>query len=216
MNIQQQLIEQGYPLTSQYFHGCRGLASKLAHKYGKSTSEEDFVQVALEAACKAETRFNPECGASFYTYINKIIKNSIQKSFGNPNRHTKAYKIVQKFIDDYGRQHTHYPDVYEISKGTGLSRFDILSIYYDRYKEQPLDSIDDGIMSDPFQNKDYAWVTEHLDCLEDDELYVIESMFTYEQTLDGIATAMGIPKASVFRIRESALDKLRDSIKSYE
>lgn len=213
----QQLIEQGYPLTGQYFHGIRGLGSKLAHKYGRATSEEDFVQVALAAACKAEIRYDVQAGASFYTYINKILKNAIQNAFGNPNRHTKTYKVVQKFIDEYGREHTHYPDVYEISKGTGLSRFEILSIYYDRYKEQPLDNtLDDGIMTDPFQNKDFSWVAEHLDCLEEDELYVIESMFTHEQTLDGVASAMGVPKVSVFRIYESALEKLKDSIKSYE
>lgn len=211
------LIEEGYPLTAQYYHGIRGLASKLAHKYGKVSLEEDFVQVALAAACKAEIRYDVHAGASFYTYINKIIKHSIQGAFGNPNRHTKSYKTIQKFIDDYGRNHNRYPDVYEISKGTGLSRFDILSVYYDRYKEQPLDSsVDDGYISDPFQNKDHSWVSEHLDCLKDDELYVIESMYTYEQTMDTVAIAMGIPKVSVFRIHESAIGKLKESIKRYE
>lgn len=217
MTIQQQLIDQGYPLTSQYYYGIRGLASKLSYKYSKNSLEEDFVQVALTAACKAETRYDSTAGASFYTYINKIIKHSIQKEFGNPNRQTKSYKVVQKFIDEFGRNNNRYPDVYEISKGTGLSRFDILSIYYDRYTEQSLDnSLDEGLMADPFQNKDYAWLTEHLDCLTKDELYLIESMYTHEQSLDVVAGAMGIPRVNANRIHASALEKLRQSVKDFE
>ena len=99
------LIEQGYPLTAQYYHGIRGLASKLCFKYAKQHLEDDFIQVALATACKAETRYDVHAGASFYTYINKIIKSEIQKAFGNPNRHTKKYKIIQKFRDDFNKSH---------------------------------------------------------------------------------------------------------------
>jgi len=211
------LIAEGYPFVAQYYYGCRGLASKLSYKYGKENLEEDFIQVALAAACKAECRYDVHAGATFYTYINKIIKSAIQREFGNPNRHTKSYKAIQKFIDTYGKDHNRYPDVYEISKGTGLSRFDILSVYYDRYTEQQLnDALDEGNMTDAFQNKDYTWITEHLDCLTDDELYLIEAMFTHEQSLDVVAGAMGIPKASAFKIKESAFEKLKDSIKQYQ
>lgn len=211
------LIEQGYPLTAQYLVGIRGLASKLSHKYGKGHLEDDFVQVALATACRAELRYDPQAGASFYTYINKIIKSDIQKAFGNPNRHTKKYKVIQKFIDEFNSTYGRYPEIQDISKGTSLSRFDILQTYYDRYREVSLDpAMDEGLMKDPFENKDHKWVEEHLDILSADEAYLIDLMYTQELTLDAVAGSMGIPKVSAFRIHESALEKLKQSIKDFQ
>jgi RNA polymerase sigma factor (sigma-70 family) len=215
--IIQQLIEQGYPLTAKYYYGCRGLASKLAFKYAKTSQEEDFILVALATATRMEPKFNPDSGASFYTYLNKIIKNDIQKEFGNPNRHTNKYKIIQRFIDDFGRAHGKYPDVQEISKGTSLSRFDILSIYYDRYKEQSLDtSLDPANMSDPFQNTDHQWVTEHLDVLDEQARYLMNSLYTYELSLSDAASALGISLEDARSIKNESLARLKDSIKKYQ
>ena len=215
--MKEQLEQQGYPLTAKYYLGLRGLASKLAFKYAKTSLEEDFIQVALATATRMEPKFNPEAGASFYTYLNKIIKSDIQKEFGNPNRHTSKYKVIQKFIDDYGKEYTRYPDVSEIAKATGLSRFEILSIYYDRYKEQSLDSsLDPANMHDPFQNTDHQWVAEHLDVLDDQAKYLMHSLYTYELSLSDAANAMGVPLETARAIKNESLAKLKDSIKKYQ
>lgn len=217
MTITEQLEDQGYPLTAKYYLGIRGLASKLSYKYGKFHLEDDFVQVALATACKAELRYDNSRNASFYTYINKIIKSEIQKEFGNPNRHTKKYKVIQKFIDEFNSAHGRYPEVQDISKGTSLSRFEVLQTYYDRYQEESLTlAMDEGMMKDPFENKDHAWVSEHLDVLSADEAYLVDLMYTQELTLDIVAGTMGIPKVSAYRIHESALEKLKQSIKDFQ
>jgi len=91
----EQLAYQGFPLVSKYYEGIAGLARKLAFKYGKVNQEEDFTQVALATACKMEKNYSKELGASFYTYINKPIKNEIQRAFGNPNRQTTSTRLFK-------------------------------------------------------------------------------------------------------------------------
>ena len=71
-------------------------------------------------------------------------------------------------------------------------------------------------MKDPFENKDHAWVAEHLDVLSEDEAQLVDLMYVQELTLDIVANTMGIPKVSAYRIHESALEKLKQSIRSYQ
>jgi RNA polymerase sigma factor (sigma-70 family) len=213
MIVIEALEYQGYPLTSKFYNGIIGLAVKLANKYGKVSLINDFKQIALATACRMEPKFTPEFGASFYTFINKPIKNEIQRTFGNPNRHTKHYKQIQKFIEEFNKDTGRYPEISEITTGTSLTRFTILSVYYDKYIEVSMSdiNIDHEELLDPF-NYQSDKIMEYLDILSDNEKVIINSIFIDELPSSEIAKLLGTSIKNVEEMTRIALEKLKESI----
>jgi len=203
--FEQSLIDSGYPLTAQFYQGISGLARKLANQYQKSNQEEDFLQVALEVACRYEKRYDPTTAATFYTYINKPIKVMIQESFGNPNRGTNAYKKIQYFVVAHMKNHGTYPDMYTISLGTGLSNYEVMSIYFDRYM---VESLTDEHLRLPAEA---APISEYLGVLDSDERMVLEFVIVDELSIEESARASNMPINKARALYIKALDKVKEA-----
>ena len=196
----------GFPLTAQYHRGIIGLARKLAVKYGKETMEEDFVQVAFLSACTMEKKYRSDGGASFYTYINKPIKSAIQEAFGNPNRNTTRYKTIQRYIDKHLRDTGLYPNVQQISDGTKLTRFQVLSIYYDKYNETRLTNEHLDI---PEEVSNYEDITSGL---SPEEKTMLDLVCLEEYSVEDLAVVLKVPvQVAKDRLRDT-LDKVKEGL----
>lgn len=207
--FEQALAESGYPLTSQFYQGISGLARKLASQYQKSDQEEDFLQVALEVACRYEKRYDPSTAATFYTYINKPIKVMIQESFGNPNRNTHSYKKIQYFVTHHMKVQGTYPDINSISLGTKLSHYEIMSIYFDRHLTESLTDEHMKLPSDP------APISEYLGVLSDSERQLLEFIIVDELSIEEASRACTMPLNRAKEVYSQSLAKVKEAYDAF-
>ena len=204
------------PLTAKYYMGITGLAKKLSSRYGQEDNEDDFMQVALEVACRYEPKYNPD-KAGFYTFCIKPISSAIYQEFGDKHSDTKTYKIIASAIKKFQEIHNHYPDVWQISEETGLTVSEILSVYYDKYRDVSFESLDDSIeIQSVFDTDGDSWVDEHFNVLTDQELLIIDAIYYNDQSAKAVANSLKLSTSKLEELHSSALSKLKFSIGDYK
>lgn len=205
-NTEERLLEEGYPLTSQYYQGITGLAKRLALKYQQLNNEQDFCQTALLVACQSEHKFNPENGASFYTFASQPIKSAIQEAFGNSNAGSKLYRKLSKFILEFQTKEGTYPTMDDIVIGTKLSRFKIMEVYFTHSREVSLED------SEELMEDDNLWISEYLGVLTEEEQKVIELVFYEDKSIQEVAVTIGKSLQYANGMLVTSLGKLKGAI----
>ena len=166
--------------------------AQLAKKYSVSPSDaDDIISVGTMGLLKAVDSFRTECGTRFATYAVRCLQNEILMYF----------RAQKKHLSD-----TSLNEILDMDKdGNPLTYMDILSV-----DDDIAEKIDLKIKAEKLMNL----IEKILNKREKQIIFMRYALgFSKPMTQREIAKKLGISRSYVSRIENSAIEKLRQSMK---
>lgn len=226
-----QIVEQNTPLVK------RIIWHTLKNRYLNTLEFDDLLQEGQSSLLIAIRKFDPSKNAKFSTYASYWIRQSIVRRIVYEDNYLKRpawtwqfYNNIHQYITDYQLQNGHEPTIDEIAEHFHSDKDRIIDIM--RVYKTSFTSID-NVLTD---NSD----TEFVDLIEDgdtwkDDIEILEDIHNLlteqewqifslvhgietgsECTVDEVARELHIPHIQAKAQYESAKEKIRGLLVSYE
>jgi len=108
--------------TLQYMPFIENMAKKFNSRFSWKFDTDELTSIAIEAALKAERRFDPDRG-SFSSYARRFIEGALmrQTSELSPKQQQLINKIYKR-LDSYVKEHDAIPNIEVILDELGISQ----------------------------------------------------------------------------------------------
>ena len=203
------------------------IKSVIKHFIGKGVEYDDLFQIASIGFIKAVNNFDESFGVKFSTYTVPMIVGEIKRYMRDNGaiKVSRTLKIlanrINRFIDEYQRDHTDAPSVELIAEKFGISAEEVVVALdsarmpvsiFDKFEDDEegselIDRIADFDGEEKLLNKIH--LTEIINNLSDRERKIVVLRYFRDRTQTEIAEALGVSQVQVSRLETKIIDKIK-------
>lgn len=212
------------------------IAEIIARKFsGRGVDYDDLYQVAAMALFKAVSRFDPNRGIKFASFVTPGMVGEVKNYFRDksrtirpPRRSTEVLRVIEGTREKLTQSLGRVPRVDEIAEASGLQEDDVLEALEAGIAAMPVSldqqSVDDEDERDlastlgaedrrfaEFETSDM--LTRAMEKLSPQQRDVIRMRFFENRSQRDIAGETGVSQMSISRAERKALELLREELK---
>ncbi|HAZ19734.1 MAG TPA: RNA polymerase sigma-F factor [Clostridiales bacterium] len=202
-----------------------GLVKSIAARFiGRGVDFDDLVQIGSIGLIKAVRQFDPSRENAFSTYAVPLIMGEIRRYFRDNGPIKISRKIqgelrtIQKYTDEYEKQHGHEPIVDDIVTGTGISYEDVILAMNATAAPISLTPIDEDMEEMAIQDKNAQSPLHALEfydvinMLEQTEQLLIYLRFIKGLTQTQVAKVLHSTQVKISRLEKKIKQKLKQEL----